>query len=521
MKKNILLSVLFIIFCAAILLLSLRGIPGNPTSKDLNYDHWKDNGPLELSPDRGRFALTYSIIEDKSFYFSVDIARFATPDLGFANGNYVSLFAPGVSYIIIPGYLLGKSIGASQVGSFAIIALFALTNVILLRAIAIKLGANKIAATLSSLIFIFATPAFTYAVTLYQHHISTFLILLSIYVLLKWKNVWSLLLVWFLAAASIPIDYPNLFLMFPIALYALGRIIITKVDEEKITVNFKLAAITTIISAAVPLLFFMYFNKMSYGNPFQFSGTIPSVKAIDNEGRPALPNEFGQEKKDTLISPEKQEKSAVRFFNSRNILEGLNTHFVSQDRGIIFYSPVILFSVVGIIFAYRSKMPMYTLFLAIIGVNITLYSMWGDPYGGWAFGSRYLIPTFAIASIFIAIALTHLKKNILFLSLFSIFAIYSIAVNTLGAITSSRIPPKVEALPLEKISGREEKYTYARDIDFLNNNRSKSFVYSTFVGSYLTAWQYYYLITLSIITFFTILITFLIFFEKGKSHDKI
>ena len=206
MVKNILLTILFIIFCAGILTLSLRGISGNPTDEVLNQHYWKDEGPLELSPDRGKFALTFSVVEDKSFIFSLPVARFATPDLGYVNGQYVSLFAPGVSFITIPGYILCKSFGAAKVGAFAIIALFALLNVILLRAIAIRLGATPLAATIASLLFIFATPAFTYAVTLYQHHISTFLILLSIYTLLRWNNIWSLFLIWFLCAAYIPIE---------------------------------------------------------------------------------------------------------------------------------------------------------------------------------------------------------------------------------------------------------------------------------------------------------------------------
>lgn len=94
--------IVFVIFCVVILATSLRGIAGNPTENTLNKLQWSDNGPFELSPDRGRFALAFSLAEDHSFYFSLPIARFATPDLGFKDGHYVSLFAPAVSFIIIP-----------------------------------------------------------------------------------------------------------------------------------------------------------------------------------------------------------------------------------------------------------------------------------------------------------------------------------------------------------------------------------------------------------------------------------
>ena len=46
-------NILLILFCAVILLFSVRGLAGNPTIADLNTLQWKDNGPLELSPERG------------------------------------------------------------------------------------------------------------------------------------------------------------------------------------------------------------------------------------------------------------------------------------------------------------------------------------------------------------------------------------------------------------------------------------------------------------------------------------
>ena len=197
---KVLSNVLLILFCAVILAVTIRGNAGNPTPKELSTNVWKDNGPLELSPERGRFALLYAVVEQHSFSFTPDLAKFATPDVGFVNGKYVSLFAPTVSFIAVPGYVIGKYFGISQVGSFAIIALFALFNVFLIRAIAIKMGANPLAATIGALTFLFATPAFAYAVTLYQHHISTFIILMCIFLLLKYKSVWSLIVIWILCA---------------------------------------------------------------------------------------------------------------------------------------------------------------------------------------------------------------------------------------------------------------------------------------------------------------------------------
>ncbi|MBP7927525.1 hypothetical protein KAZ57_00035 [Patescibacteria group bacterium] len=486
----ILVSVSFLI-----LALALRGNWGAPNSTELNTIEWKDNGPLELSPERGRFALTYSIVEDNSVKFSLPVARLATPDLGYINGDYVSLFAPGVSYIITPGYVLGRALGASQVGAYAVVALFALFNVVLIRGISLKLGASNSASLLAGLTFIAATPAFAYGVSLYQHHISTFCILLAIYALLKWDNYKSLLLVWFLCTLSVSIDYPNFFMMLPIGIFAVGRIVKAKVVRESLHVNIKYLYILTFVSAILPVMFFFWFNQASYNNPLQFAGTVPSAWDIDAEGKPRLPETavIGKDE-DVFLLPEEQDKKVSNFFATRYLLNGFYLHFVSPDRGMLHFTPVMLLGFVGAFVFYKKNPRLCGLFLAILFSNILLYSMWGDPWGGWAFGSRYLVPTYAILSVFIAVLLTRFNKNFIVLILFLATFGYSSFVNTAGAITSNTNPPQVEVLALEKLSGRVQKYTYARNLDILNANESKSFVFRTFANKYMSAWDYFKII---------------------------
>src|SRR4030042_648124 len=130
MKK--LFNLFYYIFIIVVLLFAVRGVSGNPSKGDMNSSYWKEDGPFELSPERGRFALTFSIIEDKSLSFSLPVAQFTLPDLGFHMGKFVSLFAPGVSFVAIPGYLIGKNFGVSQLGTFMIICLFAFLNALLI-----------------------------------------------------------------------------------------------------------------------------------------------------------------------------------------------------------------------------------------------------------------------------------------------------------------------------------------------------------------------------------------------------
>jgi len=516
-NKNNITTFLFLLFCAVILFLSVRGLPGNPTSGQMDSSVWKENGPFELSPERGRFALLYSVVEDHSFQFSRSLAKFAMPDIALSReGYYVSMFAPGASFLALSGYLLGKHFGLAQVGAFASIALFALFNIVLIRLIAIKLGAHYTAANLGALAFAFATPAFAYATTFYQHHISTFFVLFSLYLILKWRNWQSLVLVWSFVAFSIVVDSPNFFIMLPIALYALRSVITVKERQEGLEFSVKPRRSLTLAAMIIPFAFLLWFNQVSHGSPLQLSGTLPNAIVSDQNsgGKPDL------EKTYLMSSFEKNselEKSAFGFFNTRNLLNGFYIHIFSSDRGIVWYAPIIILGVLGIALLYREKehVVFANVIVAVIGINFLIYSMWGDPYGGWAFGSRYLIPAYGLLAIGIAIVLNDLRKNYAFISIVFLVLAYSVSVNTLGAVTTNANPPQIEVLALEKITGKVEKYTYDRNWDYLNAQGSKSFVFQAYAKNFVTARQFY-----ELIAGFLIIISVFLLFELVSSAKK-
>lgn len=505
--KNIVYPILSLL----ILIVSLRGMAGAPTPSEFASSGWKEEGPFELSPERGRFALIYSLAEDKSFHFSVPVARFVTPDLGYWNGNYVSLLAPGVSLMVLPGYLIGKSVGMSQVGSFGVISLFAVANLVLIRKIAIILGANTKAAIVAGMLFLFATPAYAYSVNLYQHHISTFLILFGIYIVADEKVSWrKLLVLWFLTGLSIMVDNPNLFLMFPVGASALSALVDVRTRLRKIRVIFRPGLMLTFVGGVIPLVIFGLVNYFSYGSPMQLAGTVPYVAAIGSDGKPYFPEESEFTLEDLQNAGS---QSSVGFFNPRNLVNGLYIHLVGPDRGVVVFSPVILLGVLGAYVLYRNKSRHLPVLLSVVLVDVTLYSMWGDPWGGWAFGSRYLIPAYAVMAIFISVALTKFKKSRLLMMIFSLLLFYSIAVNTLGAITTSANPPKVQALPLEQITGKQERYSFDRNWEYLNSNGSKSFFFKEFVSELVDARTYYFVLvgTISAMSFLPLML-----FYSGK-----
>jgi hypothetical protein len=493
MKKY--LSIILILISAIVLFLSVRGLPGNPTTVNLLTTKWREDGPFELSPERGRFALTYSLVEHGSVYFSADIARFILPDLGFNGRYYVSLFAPALSFIVIPGYFVGRLFDASQVGTFLVISLFALINSYLIYKISGKLGAGKYAALLGGLVFLFATPAFAYAVDLYQHHVTTFIVLLSIYLLIKSESLWSQFLIFFLFALGVSLDYPNFFMMFPLALVAGLRAVQFVLTKKKISITLRTVKLLGSVGVILPMLFFFWFNTLSYGGALHTLGTsaITSIRDMDANGKPVL-RQKATDIQSLQSTPDTVSVGIIGAFNSRNLLNGLYIHFLSPDRGIIYFTPVVLLGIIGIVILYKRKNKYLPLLVTILAIDILLYSLWDDPWGGWAFGSRYMIPAYSILSIFIAVALSKFKRNILFIVPFWVLLIYSVGVNTLGALTSSASPPQTEALPLEAISGKQERFSYDRSWDFLGKNGSKSFVYQTWLKKYLGAKEYFYII---------------------------
>ena len=506
-------ELLLVVFVSGILVAAVRGIPGNPTPTDLQQPRWQGLGPLELSPERGRYALTFSLAENRTTQLSIPLARFTTPDVGYIHGHYVSLFQPGMSVFLLPGYLIGRAHNLAQLGTYLVVTLFALANAWLIRLIAVHLGASRLAGWLGSFTFLFASPAFVYAVSLFQHHLTLFMLLCPTYLLLRWRSPLVVALTWLMYGLAIFVDYPNALLFAPIAVLAVSRMIsvshsgpLARVYLSRwsaraqdstawCTISLKLRTALTASAFLLPMVVLLWFNFQSYDNPLQLSSTVPTVKAIDAQGLPTLPKDLGSTSVEAMLRPETQNKSVGNFFDTRLLLQGLYIHILSPDRGVLYFTPVMLFGILGAWFLARKKAKELVLLLTVIGLDLTLYSMWDDPWGGWAFGSRYLVPVYAMLAILIAVGLSHVRKSKMLFGLFGLALLYSLGVNTLGALTSSSNPPQAEVAAVSRLSNQVELYTWQRNWEFLRDKGSKSAVYQTIAAGHVSPVGYYWLLT--------------------------
>ncbi|HSW96322.1 MAG TPA: hypothetical protein VLF89_00700 [Candidatus Saccharimonadales bacterium] len=465
--------------------LTLRGVYGNPQGKSIKNNLDTATKPFELSPERDRFILTLSLAENKSFALSPMLGEAAFPDDGYYDGRIYIFFAPGISLLALPFYLLGQMFQMAQVGAYFSISIIASITLVFLFKIARNVFKMPVWASLAApLVFGFGSTSWSYAITLYQHHVTTFFIMSSFYAVWKFKQrkkygwIWAAF-VWTNYALAIGIDYPNAILLLPVMIYFFLSSVTFIPNLPAFTVSVRKGFLLTMIPFIMLMGLHGYYNQVNFGSWKTLSGSLADYKAIKDKN--ILKQKNGQEQ----IKNIQNAKQPVGFFKEENVTKGLRILLFSDERGILFYSPIFLLSFIGIFAAIRKRTIEVSILLSIIAVNIFLYSSFGDPWGGWAFGTRYLIPSMAALSLFISFWLTKYGNSIYTkLTTFALL-IYSIAVSLLGALTTNALPPKGEA-DLLKIP-----HTYEWNFHFLQNGASSSFLYNTFFSSHISLIGFY------------------------------
>ena len=136
-----------------LLVLAVKGDRGNPIYFQSELDG-RLGGPFESTGSNSRFVLTWAIVEQRTIFFDIGLARFAAPDLVKYHGKYFSAFLPGVSFLGVPFYWLGKLIGLPQLITYSLTMVLALINAALVAKIARKFGVDTLTSWLSGLIFL-------------------------------------------------------------------------------------------------------------------------------------------------------------------------------------------------------------------------------------------------------------------------------------------------------------------------------------------------------------------------------
>ncbi len=467
--------------------LSIKGEPGNPLYFQTELDT-KMSGPFESSGTGSRYALTKSIVESNSFFFNEELAKFASPDLIVYQGKYSTLFTPGVSFIAVPFYYLGQIFGLPQLITFLSTTLFAVLNVLLIFLISKKLKANNIHSLIAGLVFAFGTNALGYSSTMTQHHLSLLLILLTILNVVSKRTFVNNLILGGLIGTGILVDIPNAFMMAPAAIYAFFQHFQINDSNGKKRLNINPFFIAIIIGLIPLFALFGYYNYSTTGSYTTLAQSIGRTDFFATE-------EIKEINRQSSVNVSK-EKPPLIPFATRMQLNGAYILLVSNERGIFFYNPILLLGLLGLFLAYKNKVHngLVILIFATILVNILMYSMFGDPWGGWSFGPRYLIPSIGLLSIGLGYLLTKVGKNPFIIILFIVLTLYSIGINVLGSVTTNLLPPKVEAENLAV----PVPYTFMYNNDLAEKNISGILVYNMFLRDFINVKSYIYIYTLLI-----------------------
>jgi hypothetical protein len=499
------LAIVFIIFISLILLAAtLRGVSGNPEGSQFKNNLDQTSRPFELSPERGRFVHLIALAQTGSYELSEQLAQAAYPDVGQFQGHLYSYFAPGIPYLDLPFYLLGFNYNLSQVFSFAFISLISIASLLFLFKIARRIFHLPLwASILVDLIFLFGSIAWSYAITLYQHHLTTFFILSSVYAVWKYRQkgttswLWASF-IWINYGLAIMVDYPNALLLLPIMIYFFISAFNLESVVKGYKFSFRLSFLATMLFFIAITGLHLAHNVHYYGAWYHLSGSLADYK---------LPTDTPTEE---IISQTSQTKDLTSFFSEQSLVRGLSVLLVSVERGLFYYAPIFILALLAIYFLLRRPLgPTTKTLLAVVVVNLFVYASWGDPWGGWAYGPRYLIPSMAILSLFIGWWLARVSRTLVAKILTFVLFLYSSAIALLGALTTNAIPTKLEAKDLDNI------YDYHLNLILLSDNRSGSFIYNTWLNNLLDLKIYYLLIYA-----FLIIIVFLIMFIFSRYEER-
>lgn len=487
--KYLLISLGFISLLVVLMSFNIKGEAGTPLYYQQELDT-KIGGPFESSGSTSRYALVKSIVENKSLLFGIKLAKFASPDVTGINGKYTTLFTPGVSLAAAPFYYLGRFFGLSQLVTYLSTTVFALLNIFLVYLISRKFNVNRAFSVVSGLSFGFATSAMAYANTLTQHHLSVFLILLAVLNAANKRNFINNFTFGLIVGAGLLVDIPNFFMMVPIGLYILSRNFDLEKTGDALKLKVKLSIIALLIGIIPMIGVFGWYNHQTTGSYTKLAQSIGRTDVFASD-------EIKEINKQTVTKSKDQGPPLVPF-DTRMQLNGLYILLFSDERGIFYYNPVVIFGILGLILAVKNKASdnLAIVIISVVMVNILLYSMFGDPWGGWSFGPRYLIPATALLCTGIGYSLSKLGRNPFFSLVFVAVLIYSVGINVLGATTTNLVPPKVEAVNFSKPIPHTYQYNYL----LAEENKSGILIYNLFLKNLINVKTFIYFYATAILT---------------------
>jgi Dolichyl-phosphate-mannose-protein mannosyltransferase len=309
-----------------------------------------------------------------------------------ANGHYVSWYPVGAALMALPIYLpavlLGispESPGMAQQEKVAAAIIVALSAVILYLAL-LRLTSRRVAVAIVAVYGLGTSSLSVSSQALWQHGPSQLALAATLYCLLRGRTEAG-----WVALAGFPLSFavltrpPDILLALPLLVYVL---------------RYHLPQAPGFVLAGVPCgLFQLWYNTVYFGRPLHTQ--LPLFE-------PSL-----------WPTP---------------LWEGLTGVLLSPGRGLLVYSPVFVFSAVGIACAWRrGGDPLLRALSVGVVLTILVYGKWAKWWGGWTYGPRLLADLTPLLAVCLVPLATTVLRARAWQAAFLALAIWSIGAHAIGA----------------------------------------------------------------------------------------
>jgi len=386
-------------------------------------------------------ALTRSMVDYGTL--SIDNYRdLASVDVSFYKNHYYSDKAPGRGFLAIPLYVTGKFLGFDKepyvfFSMELMTAFFSALSVVLFYRFALYMKISKGKSFLLAITYGFATILWTFSKTFFAHPYSAFFNLLALFTLLramresKGKRKYLIYSGISLGVALL-LEYTNVavaILFFSYYFYKLG------------IKNIQFIVIPFLTVSSLLLLY----NYLIFGNPLN------------------IPYNYQYSYGNIL---------ETSYFRTDYLKEGLSGLLFSTWRGLFYYSPVLLLSMVGFLYWFKQRqekdkaLPL-VLMLSFAAILI-FYAATPAWRGGNSFGPRYLLAVMPFLVLPMWKTFEIFGKNKFFWIIFGVLLGYSVIFSAIGSFIGPA-PPENLTDPFWQqywpafMTGFLDSYTYQQN----------------------------------------------------------
>jgi hypothetical protein len=262
--------------------------------------------------------------------------------------------------------------------------------------------------------------------TLWQHGPNEFFLAMGAYFLTRAERTWKHAAVCGLAlSAAVACRPTSVVVAAAVGVYLLVRLVIAR---RKTLLPYVLAALPIAVLLAS-------YNTYYLGKPWEFGqAKVGHEVALSKTGSPEL-----------WQTP---------------LLVGAAGLMVSPSRGLLVFSPLMVFALVGLVLLWtRRRYAVLWPLAAGMGVLLVVAFKWFDWWGGWCYGPRPIVDTMPFLALMLIPVIGWVCRHKAALAVFLVLLAWSAGMQALGALTYDMFGWNKRAVAEVYVAGRSEPIT--------------------------------------------------------------